>query len=430
MHINEIKRVIVSQKEEIDEIFKNEQIIEREFGRNNIERYLSHPNILTVLGIRRCGKSIFSLQVLGNKKIGYINFDDERLVGLHAENLELILQAFYELYGTDLEYILLDEPQNIERWELFANRLRRTKKIIITGSNSKILSGDLATHLTGRHMDVTLFPFSFKEFLRYRGLIFSEEDQYSTKVISSIRNYLKEYTEIGGFPEVYKFGKKALLRLYEDIINKDIFGRYNIRHKKTFKDMARYLISNFSGEFTYNKLKNIFAVKDVHTVKNWVDYLSATYLVFTLERFSYKLKEQSIAPKKIYTIDVGLADMIGFKPTERRGAVVENLVFLELLRRQSYQELDSEVYYWKDPQQREVDFIVKEKTSVKQLIQVCTNLEELGTKEREINSLLRASKELRCTALLVITEEYEAVEKIGDKSVCFVPLWKWLLEQK
>lgn len=430
MDTNEIKRVIVSQKEEIDEIFKNEQIIEREFRRNSIGRYLSHPNILAVLGIRRCGKSVFSLQVLGNKKFGYINFDDERLVGLHAENLELILQAFYELYGNDLEYIVLDEPQNIEKWELFANRLRRTKKIIITGSNSKILSGDLATHLTGRHMDITLFPFSFKEFLKYRGLVFSEKDLYSTKVISSIKNHLKEYTEIGGFPEAYKFGKKVLLKLYEDIINKDIFGRHNIRHKKTFKDMAKYLLSNFSSEFTYNKLKNVFAVKDVHTIKNWVDYLSATYLIFTLERFSYKLKEQSIAPKKVYAMDIGLADLIGFKATERRGALVENLVLLELLRKQSYQELDTEIYYWKDPQQREVDFVVKEKTSVKQLIQVCTNLEELGTKEREIKALLRASKELRCTDLLVITEEYEAVEKISGKSVRFIPLWKWLLGQK
>jgi predicted AAA+ superfamily ATPase len=435
--IQELKKVIVSQREEIEEKSKREKIIQREVDFLKLKKYLSLPNILLILGVRRCGKSVLSWQILKDlKNLPYINFDDERLFDFTSKDFDLLLQAFYELYG-DFDYVVLDEPHNIQGWELFVNRLRRTKKVIITGSNSKLLSGELATHLTGRYIDFTLFPFSFREFLRFYDFSLSPEDAYSTKKEAQVKKFLDDYLSAGGFPERLIFGREILVRIYSDIIEKDILTRYKIKKKKTFKELTRYLISNFSSEISLNKLKNIFGIKDVHTLKNWISFLESAYLIFILERFSFKLKEQFIAPKKVYCIDTGLAGVIGYKLMEDKGKLMENLVAVELLRRKSYWYNSWEIYYWKDHQQNEVDFVIKEGKDVVQLIQVCYDIEMYKTKEREIKSLLKASKELRCNNLTIINWDYYGEEEVqnqlenGKKSrkfIKFIPLWRWLIE--
>jgi predicted AAA+ superfamily ATPase len=371
------------------------------------------------------------------KNLPYINFDDERLFDFTSKDFDLLIQAFYELYG-DFDYVVLDEPHNIQGWELFVSRLRRTKKVIITGSNSKLLSGELATHLTGRYIDFTLFPFSFREFLRFYDFSLSPEDVYSTKKEAQVKKFLDDYLSAGGFPERLIFGREILVRIYSDIIEKDILTRYKIKKKKTFKELTRYLISNFSSEISLNKLKNIFGIKDVHTLKNWISFLENAYLIFILERFSFKLKEQFIAPKKVYCIDTGLAGVIGYKLMEDKGKLMENLVAVELLRRKSYWYNSWEIYYWKDHQQNEVDFVIKEGKDVVQLIQVCYDIEMYKTKEREIKSLVKASKELRCNNLTIINWDYYGEEEVqnqferGKKSkkfiIKFIPLWRWLIE--
>jgi len=390
---------------------------------------LKYPNIFSILGVRRCGKSVFSWLLLEDGEFGYVNFDDESLYGLKAKDLRQVLKAFYELYGSDVKYVILDEPQNVEGWELFANRLRRTKKVIITGSNSKLLAGELATHLTGRHIDATLFPFSFREFLEYNNLSpeHFQKYEYSTETHAKAEKMLEKYIMVGGFPEAYKFGKDILKSTYRDIINKDVIKRHEIRNIHVVEDLSRYLISNFSGEMSFNKLKNVFGIKKVETIKNYVSYLSQTFLFFVLERFSFKLKQQMIAPKKVYCIDTGLINAISFRASKDLGKLMENLVVIELLRRKSYWHDAWEIYYWKDHQQREVDFVIKEEQKVKQLIQVCYNIEDFNTKERELKALDKASKELKCNNLLVITWDYEAEEEFKEKMIRFVPLWKWLL---
>ncbi len=419
MDIEEIKRIIIDQREEIKDIFEMKRIIERKIPKEELSKSLEYPNILAILGVRRCGKSILSHMLLKELKYGYINFDDERIFGIEAKDLNNILQAFYELYGTDLEYLILDEIQNVHGWELFANRLRRTKKVILTGSNAKLLSGDLSIHLTGRYVDFTLYPFFFKEFLEWKGM---EPDIYSTKSLAEIKNALKEFIKIGGFPEAYLFGRGMTVRIYEDIIYKDIILRYRIKNKKTFSDLARYLISNFSSEFTFTKLKNITAIKNVHTVTDYVEYLESSYLILIVKRFSFKLKEQVLAPKKVYCIDTGIINSMAFKFSEDTGKVMENLVAIELHRRKSYFGA-AEVYYWKDHQQREVDFVIKKGETIKELIQVSYASNKNEIKDREIKALLKASEELRCQNLNIITWDYEG--EIG-KIKC-LPLWKWLL---
>ncbi len=195
---------------------------------------------------------------------------------------------------------------------------------------------------------------------------------------------------------------------------------------RTLKELTKYLVSNFSSEITYHKLKKFFDIKSVHTIKNYIDFLEISYLIFKLERFSYKLKEQVLAPKKIYVADPGIAN-IGFRFSKDYGRLTENVVAIELMRQKALNPL-YEIYYWKDYQQHEVDFVIKQNLQVKRLIQVCYNLEDYITREREINSLLRASKELRCKNLLIITEEYESEEIENKKRIMFIPLWKWLLE--
>lgn len=420
----DFKELVKEQRAELETIETGGKLVER--GRlNEGKRFLKYPNILAVTGVRRCGKSIFSYLLAKGSRFGYINFDDERMVGTRTEDLDRVLQAFYELYG-DVEYVILDEIQNVPGWELFANRLRRTKKVILTGSNSRLLAGELATHLTGRHIDLTLFPFSFREFLDSNDVKTAEV--YTTMEKAEILKFLNEYLEAGGFPETKKFGRAVVSGIYNDIIMKDILLRYKIKKKEELRKLANYLVTNFSREITYSRLARAFGVRHVSTMSNWVSYLADAFLILKLERYTPKLKQQFIAPKKVYCVDTGIINLMGFRSSENSGRLMENCVAIELQRRKSPGEPD-EIYYWKDHQQNEVDFVVKGKIDVKQLIQVTYASGRDEIKEREIDGLMKASAELKCDDLSVITWDYESEEKSDGKLVRFIPLWKWLLEK-
>jgi predicted AAA+ superfamily ATPase len=418
----DLKGIIKEQRQELESIQRTEHIILRE-GLKEAESYLVRPNILVITGIRRCGKSIFSYLIEREHKFGYVNFDDERLFGLKSEDLDSILQAFYELYG-ELDYLVLDEIQNVARWELFVNRLRRTKRVILTGSNSNLLSGELATHITGRYIDKRLFPFSFKEYLEFRK--FPVSDAYTTAERASIVRMLDDYLANGGMPETYKFGKPILLRTYDDIITKDVVVRRKVKKSDELKKLAKYLISNAAEEFSYRALTTATGIKNVSTVTKWVSYLEECFLVFRLERFDFKLKQQFLAPKKIYCIDPGLVDLIGFKFSENKGRSIENAVAIHLQRRKEG-DRNLEVYYWKDYFQKEVDFVLKCKSKVIELIQTSaiSKIEEL--KERETGALLAASAKLKCTNLTIITMNLDDTITVDGRKITLIPLWKWLL---
>ena len=414
----DFKSIIKEQREELERIMMHEHIIDRE-ALIYAQKYLSYPNVIVVTGIRRCGKSIFSYLLNKGKIFVYINFDDERLSSIFADDLDSLLSSAYELYG-DVEYIILGEIQNIKGWELFVNRLRRTKKIIVTGSNSNLLSSELATHLTGRHIDVKLFPFSFKEFLLYNN--FSLSKTYTTKEKARLLQLLEKYLSLGGMPESYKFGNQILVGIYEDIITKDILLRYNISKNAEFKNLSRYLITNSGTEMSYSRMGEILNVGHVSTVSNWIAYLENAFLFFKVERFDFKLKKQYLSNKKFYCIDTGLINSIGFKFSENKGRLMENLVAIELQRRKVADK--TEIYFWKDAGNKEVDFAIKKDTKIIELVQVTYVNSKIEIKDREIESLQKASKELKCPNLKIITWNYEAeIENIN-----YVPLWKWLLK--
>ena len=426
MDVETLKGIITSQKESQQDLFKIEKIVERDLNPEKIKKLLSHPNILAILGVRRSGKSVFSFLVLEDEKFGYINFFDERLRNLNADDLDKVVQAFYELYG-DTDYFIFDEIQRIAGWQMFVSRMRTSKRVIITGSNTDLLRGQLSTFITGRHIDIHFLPFSFREYLRIKAVTLEQNWFYSTTTLASVKRSLEDYVERGGFPEVAKYGTKFLMEIYRDIIENDIINQNKIRKAESIRNLAKYLISNTSKEMTYNSLGSVIGLHNVHTVSKYVHFVENSYLIFLVERFSFKLKEQYKAPKKVYSVDTGLTNAIAFSVGGNKGRIIENVVFLELLRRKWYSESDMEIFYWKDYQGREVDFVLTENKMVKQLIQVTFASSLEGIERREIASLVRASEDLKTEELLVITWDYGGEEIVNGRRIEFLPLWKWLL---
>jgi len=328
-----------------------------------------------------------------------------------------------------MNIIFFDEIQNMEGWELFVNKLHRSGyNLFITGSNAKLLSKELSTHLTGRHIQMEIFPFSFREYLQ--ALKF-EEPIETTAGQGLVKNHLLNYLENGGFPEVVveKENPRIYLRqLFNDIVEKDIIMRYNIAYKKTFIEIANTVIDNFGNYVTSNSIKNSFGLKSVHTAKNYLYYLNESYLVYFINKLSFKPKEKEVAPKKIYVTDPGLINVISMKFKEDFGRIIENVVAIDLLRRRSYWYKTWEIYYYKDYQDHEVDFAIKDGMRIKYLIQVTYSSGKDEIEKMELNSLIKASNELKCDNLTVITWDYEDELNIENKKIRFIPLWKWLIE--
>ncbi|MBL7147819.1 MAG: ATP-binding protein [Nanoarchaeota archaeon] len=394
--------------------------------------------IMVITGPRRSGKSVlirqFAKDLIVNgkdkKEILIINFEDYRIEKL---NLKLIEQS-YNLFKEEIfigkkPIVFLDEIHKIEYWEKFVRTLHELKeaKLFISGSTSKIISNKLGSLLTGRHLDIFVLPFSFKEFLSFKNIKIGDE----LSIISQkkeIKRGLLEYFKFGGFPEVVLSDNKneILINYFSDILNKDIVEKYKIKEIAKLKSIARFYLSNIGSLVSFNKVGR-WLEENVSTVSRFSYYFEEVYLLYFLKRFSFKVKDQEKSQRKVYAFDVGLANALGFKFSTNKGKVYENLVLLNLLNGKN-KNLDLEFFYWQDIHQYEVDFLIKEKTKIKQLIQVCYDIEEPKTKEREIRSLLKASKELRCNNLLIITEDYEKEERINNKKIKYIPLWKWLLE--
>lgn len=414
-----IRDVLILQKRELERKLK-EQYIERTIS----SKKLINPLIKVIVGPRRAGKSFFAIHFLNKYgNFGYVNFDDEKLINI--KDYDEIIANINSIYNNP-KYILFDEIQNLPNWELFVNRLQRQGyNLIITGSNSKLLSTELATHLTGRHFQIPILPFSFKESLQ-----FEKKELITAEIKEKLTNYILN----GGYPEPLIKNldyKEYLSTLFNSIVYKDIVKRYKIRYAQGIEDLAFYLLSNIANEYSYNSLSKMIKVQSVHTIQKYLNYLEEAFIFFSLKKFSYKVKEQIFSNKKIYCIDNGFIHLKSFKSSLDIGKLYENLVAIELKKK----EIDGEfnVYYWKNVQQEEVDFVIKEKIKIKQLIQVCFNIQNPETKEREIRALIKAGNELKCKNLLVITEDYEGEEEIkwfGIKGkIKFIPLWKWLLKR-
>jgi predicted AAA+ superfamily ATPase len=412
---------VLQQKIERDELVKK-QYIPRE-GIVAARERMNDPLIKVITGPRRSGKSVFAIQLLEGTNFGYLNFDDERLLG--EKDYERFIKTIREVYG-DTKYLLFDEIQNLPGWELFVNRLhRRGLNLVLTGSNSRLLSRELATHLTGRYIPFQILPFSFREFLMAKE--FSPGDKLLSKESQGlVLNQLDEYMRTGGYPEVVVKGieaKSYLGTLFEGILFRDVVKRYNVRYSKKLHDLGLYFVTNHSKEFTYTSLKKALAFRSTHTVENYEDYLEEAFLLFTVQRYSPKVKEQMKSPQKVFAYDTGLINAVKFKLTPDTGRLLENLVAVELLRR------GKEIYYFRTRDGKEVDFVVKEGLTIGQLLQVCFEVEDPQTRKRESSGLIKAAKETGCKKLAILTWDYESQEDSAPP-IEFQPVWRWLLKQE
>lgn len=396
-----LREVVLSQKK----LFNNQDIgVERNVIAS-IDTKLHHAFIIS--GIRRCGKSTLMLQLSKKiKSFNYLNFEDTRLTGFEAADFEKLDEIYKEEYG-EAEFYLFDEIQNISNWEVFVrSRLDRNKKFIITGSNASLLSKELGTKLTGRHINVELLPFNFKEF---------ESFKKQKNGIKAFEIYFNE----GGFPEYLKYQNKDILReLFIDVIQRDIVARYNIREAKILKEMALYLLSNVGKEFSFNSLKKIFSLGSINTISSFISYLEDSYMIFTVSQFNYSLKKQIVNPKKVYAIDNGFCSANSLSFSEDSGRMLENIAYLAM------RKSNNQIFYFKSKNNNECDFIIKESLKVKMAIQVCYKLDD-NNMERELNGLIEALNQFDLKEGLVLTYDQEDDLIKENKKIRILPLWKW-----
>ncbi|MHA1369200.1 MAG: ATP-binding protein [Promethearchaeota archaeon] len=417
MDVKILKEVILEQEKSFE---SKDDYVSREILAK-LEDYIKLPHVIVISGLRRCGKSTLLKQIketyYKDNIVYYINFEDERLLNFKASNFNTIYECFLELFG-ESKIFFIDEIQNINGWESFVRRFYENGfKFVITGSNASLLSRELGTKLTGRHVNIVLYPFSFREFLAFKK--YKVPERLLTTDRARIKRYLDEYMDVGGLPEYLLYKNIDILRLlYTDVLYRDVMVRHNITDESTIRELAYYFLSNPGAEISYNKLKVAFRLGSANTVKKYTDYMQDAYLSFAVYKHDYSMKRQIYSNKKIYIVDTGFIQQLAFKAPEFTGKVLENLIFIELKRR------GEEVYYYKN--KGECDFLIVKRNVVIQAIQVTTALAE--TKKREFKGLLEAIKTYNLDGGLIITKDNEFEKIIEGKKIVVKPAWKWLLD--
>ena len=433
MEKEKLKELIIEHKEKF---LKKTELVKREIQKD-IAPLLNQREIIIITGVRRGGKSSL-MRLISNDLIEkydilqgnilYLNFEDERFTYFDINDFEQVYEIFLELYHpVGRKYFFLDEIQNVKGWEKWLNRLYEFEdlKIFVTGSNATLLSSEIATALTGRNRQLIVYPFSFNEFLSLRSYSITEKDFYLREKRLEIKRLFDEYLKLGGFPEVLKISDNTLLEQYlKDIIYRDVIARYSIRNIKEIKELTLFLASNIGTIQSYNNLREMINVKSLNTIKNYLEMLENVFLFFKIDLFSFSVKKQIYNPSKIYSVDSALSNAIAFKFSENMGHIYENIVFIELQRR------NKEVFYWKSKRGREVDFVIKSGLKIDEAIQVCFSFTDKKTRDRELESLLSAKNELNVDNLVMITEDEKGEEVIDGATVRIIPLWKWLLQSE
>lgn len=381
-----------------------------------------------VIGVRRSGKSTLCHKVLLERGVryAYVNLDDDRLAKMTVEDLNTMLSCIYQLYGTDIPYLVLDEIQDVDGWYLFVNRLLRTNlHIFVTGSNAKLLSGELATHLTGRYNEIHLYPFSFSEYCQYHKI---DTRSITTKADADRKRAFMDYIHGGGFPEMQGLrNKRAYVQsLIEAILRKDIQKRFKIRNVETLRKLAHHLINNACQEINYDDLSDMLGIAD-KTTKKYVDYLNQAFLIQLLTRHSFK-SQVRIRNQKAYIVDTGLqGNRDNALAPENIGWRLENVVYTELLRRCAHDVLD--IYYYKPSSRaKEIDFVVCDQSKAVELIQVAYEIDSERAYNREISSLVKASDTLSCNNLTLIAFSSTRNVETEGKTIHIVSALEWLLK--
>ncbi len=413
-----MKTTILNQRAERDELMSRPY--QQRHTKYDTDELLQNSLIKLITGPRRIGKSVFALLMLQGKNFAYLNFDDSQL--LEKWNEELVMSALDDVYP-DYDFMLLDEVQNLPDWDLWISKLyRRGKNLIITGSNAKMLSSEMATVLTGRYLQIEMLPFSLDETMRWKNISPEREEQSAQAIVLA-----DDYMRNGGYPETIparSITKNYLSTLFDSILLKDVAKRHKVRNTTDLYNLATYLLSNFCNPISANELAGELGLSSVSTTKKFCDYLSEPYLFFFLPRFNNKLKLMSKAQKKVYVVDNGFVQSTVFNLSENLGRLLENQVFVELLRRGYIP--GKTLFYYRTRNDKEIDFVTRKGTKVEQLIQVCYDMTSEKTRKRELDALVEASEELHCDNLLVITnsESSEDLEYRLDRTISIIPICK------
>lgn len=414
-----MKNIVLKQRVERDDLASRAYYTRKHI--QDVSPYLESNVIKLITGPRRAGKSVYALQILSGKNYAYLNFDDTQL--LSAFNEDSVMQALAEVYP-GYEYLLLDEVQNLPSWDAWVSKLyRRGVNLVITGSNANMLSSEMSTLLTGRYVEILILPFSVEETLKYREApINAELPDEKAKLFLEMDDYLKK----GGYPEIVKnreIEQAYLSALFDSIILKDVAQRHKIRKITELYDLADYLISNYSNPLSFNEIAEELSLGSVTTVKKFCEYLAEPYLFFYLPRYNNKLKEMKKAPRKVYVIDNGFIYTRSFELSSNNGRQLENMVFIELLRR-GY-DLGKSLFYYRTSNDKEVDFVTRDGRKVTSLIQVSFDISKAKTRERELDSLIKASEELKCDNLLLITWNQDDTLYYRNKTIQVLSIRKW-----
>ena len=379
--------------------------------RYNFDELLANPLIKLITGPRRVGKSVFALLMLQGRNCAYLNFDDNLL--LENWDVDLVMQMLDYVYP-GYDYLLLDEIQNLPDWDLWVNKLyRRGKNLVITGSNAKMLSSEMATVLTGRYLQIEMLPFSLEETMRWKNVNPTLEEQSAQAVVVA-----DDYMRNGGYPETIQarnITKSYLSTLFDSILLKDVAKRHKVRNTTDLYKLATYLLSNFCSPISANDLATELGLSSVTTTKKFCDYLAKPYLFFYLPRFNNKMKLMKKAPSKVYVVDNGFVQSTAFNLSENLGRLLENQVFVELLRRGYIP--GKTLFYYRTRNDKEIDFVTRKGSKVEQLIQVCYYMSSEKIRKRELDALVEAAEELHCDNLLVITNSQEERIEWKDKMV-------------
>ncbi|OGY35213.1 MAG: hypothetical protein A3D99_00895 [Candidatus Andersenbacteria bacterium RIFCSPHIGHO2_12_FULL_45_11] len=423
---NKLKNVVSNQKMHKEQLLTLSYIdrTKEPFGK----KWLDSNLIKVVLGPRRAGKSVFSLVLLKDRPFMYFNFDDEVLSNIGGISTDELMKELHAAYGGDVKTILFDEIQNLPSWELFVNRLHRIGyNLVLTGSNAQLLSKELATHLTGRHMPIEILPFDFNEFLLAKKFQIDSEYGALPQQRGELLNLMENYLQSGGFPEVAVNNidpKDYLDVLLDASLFKDVVKRHRVKFSTQIGNLAVHLINNFASLYTVRKLLGALNLKSTTTVEKYINYLEEAYLIFSLLRYSPKSIQRIKSPRKVYVVDNGFVSAKAIQHSPDKGRLMENLVFTELVKRGVKPNKD--LFYYKTRNDREVDFVVKKGIDVTELIQVCYGLTNPDVEKREIKALVEASDELNVRQLTVLTWDEKREVKQDNIVIQFIPLWEWL----
>ena len=399
--------VIQNQRKERDELLARPYLVRK--SNTNASVLLANPMIKLITGPRRVGKSTYALLMLQGRNFAYLNFDDNLLLSGWDE--ELVMRTLDEVYP-NYEYLLLDEVQNLKDWDIWISKLyRRGKNLVITGSNAKMLSSEMATVLTGRYLQVEMLPFSLSETMEWKGLSTKGNNEAQTAEATVIAD---DYLRNGGYPETIDM--RSITRNY-------VAKRHNIRNINDLNNLAIYLLSNFCNPLSANDIAKELSMTSVTTTRKFMNYLHEPYLFYYLPRFNNKLKLMKKAATKVYVIDNGFVTSKAFNISENLGRLLENEVFVELLR-QGFQ-VETSLFYYRSRNDREVDFVTRNGAQIHQLIQVCYDMTSPKTEKREVTSLIECAEELKCNNLIIITNNDEREINKDGYNIKVVPFAKF-----